>query len=140
MKVEKWLVFSILTFILIIASFNMIGSLSMIAIDKRRDISVLQTLGADSKMVKKIFLFEGLIAAGIGTLLGLLLGSTICLGQQYFHWLKLGGNSFVIDSYPIDVQFTDYFYVVLVMILIGIATAWFPAQRASKQLWDLKSS
>jgi lipoprotein-releasing system permease protein len=139
MKIEKWIVFSILTFILIIASFNMIGSLSMVAIDKKRDISVLQTLGANTVMIKQIFLLEGLIAAVIGTLLGLFLGTLICAGQKYFHWLKLGGNSFVIDAYPINLQALDFVRVILVMMLIGIATSWFPAQRAAQQTWDLKS-
>ncbi len=139
MKIEKWIVFSILTFILIIASFNMIGSLSMVAIDKKRDISVLQTLGANATMIKQIFLLEGLIAASIGTLLGLFFGTLICAGQKYFHWLKLGGNSFVIDDYPVDLQALDFVRVIIVMMLIGIATSWFPAQRAAQQTWDLKS-
>ncbi len=138
MKIEKWVVFSILSFILIIASFNMIGSLSMVAIDKKKDIGVLQTLGADSSLIKNIFLLEGMIAAGFGTLIGLTIGLLICLLQQHFHLLKLGGNSFVVDAYPVDLQLFDVVKIIFVMLLIGIATSWMPAYRAAKQAIQFK--
>jgi lipoprotein-releasing system permease protein len=138
MKIEKWVVYSILSFILIIASFNMIGSLSMIAIDKRRDIGILRTFGADSKMVLHIFLLEGLIAAGFGALIGLVLGAIVCTAQIYFKIIKLGGNSFVVDAYPVTMQWFDFILVILTILLIGGITAWFPAQKASKQAMDLK--
>lgn len=138
MKIEKWVVYSILSFILIIASFNMIGSLSMIAIDKQRDQSILRTFGADSNLIRNIFLIEGLIAAGFGALIGLILGVSICAAQIYFKIIKLGGNSFVVDAYPVKIEIMDMILVIITIIFIGGITAWFPAQRASKQAMDLK--
>lgn len=138
MKIEKWVVYSILSFILIIASFNMIGSLSMIAIDKRRDTSVLRTLGADSKMIQKIFLLEGMIAASLGAFIGLILGAGVCAAQIYFHIIKLGGSSFVVDSYPVEMQWMDFILVIITILFIGFATAWLPAKRASQQVLELK--
>jgi lipoprotein-releasing system permease protein len=138
MKIEKWVVYSILSFILIIASFNMIGSLSMIAIDKQRDISILQTFGANSTLILRIFLLEGLIAAGFGAIIGLALGAIICAAQIYFKIIKLGGSSFVVDAYPVIMQWFDFILVIITILLIGLITAWFPAQKASKQMMDLK--
>ncbi|MEN9521906.1 MAG: hypothetical protein RL065_283 [Bacteroidota bacterium] len=138
MKIEKWVVYSILSFILIIASFNMIGSLSMIAIDKQRDQSILRTFGADGKLIRNIFLIEGLIAAGFGALIGLVLGVAVCLAQIQFKIIKLGGNSFVVDAYPVKIEWMDIVLVIITIVFIGGITAWFPAQRASKQAMNLK--
>ncbi|MFM2047898.1 MAG: hypothetical protein RI955_444 [Bacteroidota bacterium] len=138
MKIEKWVVYSILSFILIIASFNMIGSLSMIAIDKQRDQSILRTFGADAKLIRNIFLIEGLIAAGFGAIIGLVLGVSICAAQIYFKIIKLGGSSFVVDAYPVKIELMDIVLVIITIVFIGGITAWFPAQRASKQAMDLK--
>jgi lipoprotein-releasing system permease protein len=138
MKIEKWVVYSILSFILIIASFNMIGSLSMIAIDKQRDQSILRTFGADAKLIRNIFLIEGLIAAGFGAIIGLVLGVSICAAQIYFKIIKLGGSSFVVDAYPVKIELMDIVLVIVTIVFIGGITAWFPAQRASKQAMDLK--
>lgn len=130
MKSEKWAVFLILTFILIIATFNIISSLTMLVIEKKKDISILHSMGADSRLLRRIFLTEGLFITGIGAGLGLALGYIICFLQQQFSLIKLGnGGSFVIDAYPIHMQALDFLYVLLTVFVIGLIAAWYPSQR-----------
>jgi len=135
MKSEKWAVFFILTFILIIAAFNMIGSLSMLIIDKKKDIAVLWSLGADKPMIKKIFFTEGLMISLFGGLLGLLLGGLIALAQQYFGLIKLGGGegTYIVDAYPVKVQLMDFISVLATVLLIGALTTWYPVRQISKR-------
>ena len=130
MKSEKWAVFLILTFILIIATFNVISSLTMLVIEKKKDISILHSMGADSRLLRRIFLTEGLFITGIGAGIGLALGFIICFLQQQFSLIKLGnGGSFVIDAYPIHMQALDFVYVLLTVFMIGLIAAWYPSQR-----------
>jgi lipoprotein-releasing system permease protein len=135
MKSEKWAVFFILTFILIIAAFNMIGSLSMLIIDKKKDIAVLWSLGADKPMIKKIFFTEGLMISLFGGLLGLLLGGLIALAQQYFGLIKLGGGegTYIVDAYPVKVHLMDFISVLATVLLIGALTTWYPVRQISKR-------
>lgn len=121
MRSEKWAIFIILTFILIMASFNIIGSLSMLIIDKRKDISVLGFLGADQMLLRKLFLAEGLLISGAGGLVGLAAGIVIVLLQQQFGILKLGGDdgAFVIDAYPVALQWLDVAAVFVAVVVIG---------------------
>jgi lipoprotein-releasing system permease protein len=139
MRLEKWIIYAVLTLILIIAAFNMIGALTMLVLEKRKDISVLQSLGADKNLIKKIFLSEGLLLALTGAGTGIVLALIICLLQLKFKIIKLVGNSFLIDYFPVRLVFTDFLLVTATGLLIAFAASWFPAQKASQQLFNLKS-
>ena len=130
LRIEKWLTILLLVFILIIASFNVIGSLSMLIIDKREDIRILSHMGADEAMIRRIFLFEGWLISSIGTLSGLVLGVLICLGQQHYGWLKLGtGSEYIISAYPVQVQMPDIALVAAIVLVLGFVAAWYPAHK-----------
>ena len=135
MKSEKWAVFFILAMILVIAAFNMIGSLSMLIVDKKKDISVLWSLGATKKQIKRIFFTEGLMISLAGGLLGLLLGGLLALLQQEFGLIRLGGGegTYIVDAYPVRVQLLDFIYVMTTVIIIGAATTWYPVRQISKK-------
>jgi lipoprotein-releasing system permease protein len=135
MKSEKWAVFLILTFILFIASFSVVGSLSMLILDKQKDIGILRGMGADKKTIRQIFFFEGLLISLSGAVAGLLLGLSVCFVQQEFGLIKLQGvGSFIINAYPVKLMATDFLYVFLTIVLIGVGAAWVPVQRIGKQL------
>ncbi len=135
MKSEKWAVFLILTFILIIASFSVVGSLSMLILDKQKDIGILRSMGAGNKVIKQIFFIEGLLISLSGAALGLLLGLLVCFVQQQFGLIKLqGGGSFIISAYPVKLIATDFLYVFITITFIGIGAAWLPVQRIGSQL------
>ena len=130
LRIEKWLTVLLLVFILIVASFNIIGSLSMLIIDKREDIRILSHMGADERMIRRIFLLEGWFISSLGTLSGLIIGVLICLGQQHFGWLKLGsGAEYVISAYPVQVQATDIVLVGVIVLLLGFVAAWYPTRK-----------
>ncbi len=131
MQIEKWMTFLILAFILMIASFNVIGSLSMLIIDKQENIRTLRSLGADSRFVQQVFLFEGWFIAAIGAGGGLLLGVLLCLLQQTFGFIKLGhaAGSFVVDAYPVRVELVDIAAVAAVVTLLGFLTSWYPVRK-----------
>jgi len=139
MKIEKWAIYAVLTLILIIAAFNMISALTMLVLEKRKDISVLQSLGADKSMILKIFLSEGLILAISGAAVGLLLATIIAAVQIKFKLIKLAGNSFLIDYFPVKLIATDYFLVAGTALIIAFTAAWFPANKAAKQNFELRS-
>lgn len=121
MRSEKWAVFFILVFILIVASFNDIGSLTMLIIDKQKDIAILKSMGTPMTTVKKIFLFQGMLISGYGGIGGIITGLIICFLQQQFGIISLAGTgSFVIDAYPVKIMFTDIFYVLLIVLCIGL--------------------
>ena len=130
LRIEKWLTVLLLVFILIIASFNVIGSLSMLIIDKREDIRILSHMGADEAMIRRIFLLEGWFISSLGTLSGLVLGVLVCLGQQHFGWLKLGsGADYVISAYPVQVQLPDIALVAAIVLALGFVAAWYPTRK-----------
>lgn len=131
MRSEKWAIFLILTFIILIAAFNMIGSVSMLVIDKRKDIAVLWSMGASLGMIQKIFLNQGILLTAAGTLLGLALGALVCWLQQHFGLIQLQGvdGSFVISAYPVMMQWQDFVYVLLTVMIIGLAASVLPARR-----------
>jgi lipoprotein-releasing system permease protein len=135
MKSEKWAVFLILTFILIVASFNVIGSLTMLILDKQKDIGILRSMGARDATIKQIFFFEGLLISLTGAFSGLLLGLLVCILQQKFGLVKLqGGGSFIINAYPVKLIATDFLYVFITISLIGTAAAWLPVRRIAAKL------
>jgi ABC-type lipoprotein release transport system permease subunit len=127
MKIEKWITFLILSFILLIASFNIIGSLSMLIIDKKSDISTLESLGANKKQIRRIFLFEGWMISATGAIFGIILGTAICLLQEFFGLLKLG-NGFVVDAYPISTNFMDIVLIFFTVLLMGFIAALYPVK------------
>lgn len=130
LRIEKWLTILLLVFILLIASFNIIGSLSMLIIDKREDIRILSDLGADEPTIRRIFLLEGWFISALGTLLGIIIGVLVCLGQQHFGWLKLGtGSEYIISVYPVQVQIADILLVAAVVLALGFVAAWYPSRK-----------
>jgi lipoprotein-releasing system permease protein len=139
MRLEKWVIYAVLTLILIIAAFNMIGALTMLVLEKRKDISVLKSLGADKGLIKKIFLSEGLLLATTGAGTGILLALIICFLQVKFKIIKLVGNSFLIDYFPVKLVFTDFILVTLTAFIISFIASWFPAKKASQQIFNLKT-
>jgi lipoprotein-releasing system permease protein len=138
MQTEKWVVYAILSFIMIIAAFNLIGSLYMLVIDKARDISILKAMGSSRGMIRRIFLAEGILLSMAGAALGAFLALIICLVQKEFGIIGLQGNSFIIDAYPVSMHVHDFLLVFITIILIAILASLYPAGRASGQLMDLK--
>lgn len=130
MESEKFAVFLILVFILILASFNMIGSVSILIVEKKKDIAVLKSMGADKKLVSRLFFYEGLMISLIGTLAGLTLGFVILCLQQHFGLISLGGGQgdFIIDAYPVKMNILDFIYVFLTVQLIGMIASWYPVK------------
>ena len=133
MQSEKWAIFFILAFILVIASFNILGSLSMLIIDKKADIAILQSMGANQKLVRTIFLFEGWMISLSGAFLGLIFGVLICWIQMEFGILKIPGNdgSFIFSSYPVEIRFSDLVAIFLLVTGIGFLAAWYPIRFIS---------
>ncbi len=130
LKTEKWAVYFILSFILIIAIFNIIGSLTMLIIEKKKDIGILSALGADNKTIRNVFLLEGILITMLGAFAGLALGGIICLLQQKFGFIKLDNSeSFLINSYPVDMQTTDFLYVLAIVFAIGFFAAWYASSK-----------
>ncbi|MCK5078626.1 MAG: ABC transporter permease, partial [Bacteroidales bacterium] len=140
MNAEKWAIFLILAFILMIATFNVIGSLTMLIIDKQKDIAVLHSLGANSRLIKRIFLLEGLLISLTGALAGLILGGLLSWVQQEFGIIRLGQGEgfFIIDAYPVEVRGIDFLYVFLTVFVIGYFAAWLPARKISRKSLERK--
>jgi len=127
LKTEKLWVFIILAFILIIATFNIVGSLSMLIIDKQKDIAILHNIGAEIKSVQKIFMYEGVLITVLGATIGLALGTIICLIQIKFKIVEMNGN-FVVDSYPVSLQVSDYLSILTCVLVIGFLASWYPVR------------
>lgn len=137
MEVEKLISYIFLTFILLIACFNVIGSLSMLIIDKRADVVTLRNLGADNQLISRIFLFEGCLISLFGALIGIVLGLTLCLVQQEFGLIGLGGTgegSFIIDAYPVSVHLQDVILVFITVWVVGFLSVWYPVRYLSRRL------
>ncbi|MDD3812774.1 MAG: FtsX-like permease family protein, partial [Bacteroidales bacterium] len=140
MASEKWIIFLIMTFILFIASFNTISSLSLLLLEKKADMNTLQSLGAREAMVRQVFLWEGILVTALGLIIGLLAGALICLLQQHFGLVRLpGSGSFVIDAYPVKMLFTDFLLVTLMVGVIGLIAAYIPI-RIMKRRYFLPGS
>ena len=139
MKAEKLAVYLILTFILIMATFNMIGALSMLIIDKRKDISLLKAMGADTSLVKKIFINEGLLVSVVGGILGFLLGIAAVLVQQHFGIIRLGNGegNYIIDAYPVALEMTDVVLVFVTITVIGSIASFFTANKSIEKMEDV---
>jgi len=141
MKSEKWAIFLILSFILIIAAFNTVGSLSMLILDKRKDISVLHSMGASKRLIKRIFLVEGLLISFTGALLGITLGFLLCWIQITFGLVKLGdANSFIVPYYPVKILLIDFVGVFATVLIIGLFSAWYPVKQMSSRYLNQRIS
>ena len=136
MEIEKLISYLFLTFILTIACFNVIGSLSMLILDKREDAETLRNLGADDRLIARIFLFEGRVISVFGAIAGIALGLLLCFLQQRFGLISLGGGngSFVVDAYPVSVHATDIILVFITVITVGFLSVWYPVRYLSKRL------
>lgn len=134
MKSEKWAVFLILSFIILIAAFNVVGSLMMLILDKRPDIAILQAMGASPRVIQQIFFVEGLIISVGGAFFGLLAGVVACLLQLEYGFLKLGteGSTFVVSSYPVEMQMGDFVFTWLVVLAIGLIASIIPARQLAR--------
>ncbi|MDN5285631.1 MAG: FtsX-like permease family protein [Mucilaginibacter sp.] len=135
---ERWAVYMILTFVLIIAIFNIIGSLTMLVIDKRKDIAILSSLGANKQTIQGIFFFEGMMISLIGCVVGIALGLAFCLVQQYFGLIKMGTQMSVIDAYPIDLVISDFGLVFLTVGAISVIASGISARLSIKGLDEIK--
>jgi len=135
---ERWAIFMILTFVVIIAAFNIIGTLTMLVIDKRKDIAILTSLGADKKLIKGIFFFEGMLISLAGCITGLIVGLIFCILQQHYGFIKIGGSTTIIDAYPVDIKLTDIGLVFLTVMLISAIASAISARLSIKGLDDIK--
>jgi len=133
MRSERLAIFFILTLILLIASFNIIGSLTMLIIEKERDIEILKSLGADNNLIRKIFIVEGWLISIIGATTGILLGFLVCWLQQTYGLIKLQSDSLIMDSYPVLMKLKDFIIVPGTVLLIGYWAAWYPVRFLTKK-------
>ncbi len=135
MKSEKWAIFLILSFILLIATFNLIGSLSMLILDKKKDIAILYSMGANEKTIKRIFRVEGMMISVFGALTGLILGALLCWVQMEFGLIRLGSeaNAFIVPYYPVKMEIMDFVSVFGIVLAIGFFTSWYPVRQITKQ-------
>ena len=142
MEIEKFISYLFLTFILAIACFNVIGSLSMLILDKRDDVETLRNLGAGDQLITRIFLFEGRMISVFGASIGIVLGLLLCFLQQRFGLISLGGGngSFVVDAYPVSVHLTDVLLVFVTVIAVGFLSVWYPVKYLSRRLLSATSS
>lgn len=138
MRIEKWIIYAILSLILVVAAFNMVGALTMLVLEKKQDISVLHALGANKNFIQKIFLSEGLllgiIGGGVGMLLALLIGTL----QIKYHLIPLQGNTFMIDYFPVKMVMSDFLLVALTVMVIALIASWIPARKAALQQFVLR--
>lgn len=138
MRLEKWAIYAVLTLILIIAAFNMVSALTMLVLEKKQDIGILQSMGTTASQIKKIFLAEGMLLAGIGAAAGMGIALIICFLQVKFKLIKLQGGSFLIDYFPVKIIATDLLLVAGTSIAIALMASWFPAFKAARQPIELR--
>ena len=138
MRIEKWIIYAILSLILIVAAFNMVGALTMLVLEKKHDITVLHALGASRNFIQKIFLSEGLLLAVIGGGAGMLLAFLIGFLQIKFHLIPLQGSTFMIDYFPVKMVLSDFLLVALTVLIIALIASWIPARKAALQQFVLR--
>ncbi|MBQ6432587.1 MAG: ABC transporter permease [Bacteroidaceae bacterium] len=136
MQVEKFIAYLFLSFILLVASFNIIGSLSMLMIDKKDNVQTLRALGADDRQISQIFLLEGWLISGIGAAMGIAQGLLLCYLQMTFGFVKLGHSegSYIVDAYPVSVHATDLLIIFATVLAVGLVAVWFPVRRMTRTL------
>lgn len=135
MQIEKWITFLIVIFILLIASFNVIGALSMLIIDKEDEIRILRNIGASDKMIRNIFACEGMLVSGIGAVSGIVIGVILCLLQERYGFITLGSDSsaYIVSSYPVELHWLDVLCAALAVFVIGIITTIYPLSVLNKR-------
>jgi len=139
MGTEKWVIYVVLSLILVVAAFNMVGALTMLVWEKQKDIHVLKALGANDGLIQKIFLSEGLLLALMGGIGGILLAVIICTIQIKYKLIPLQGGSFLIDYYPVKLVATDFLLVLSTIAIVAILASWLPARKAARQPIELRS-
>ena len=136
MQIEKWIIFAILALIMVVASFNLVGALTMLVLEKQKDIHVLHAMGATAGTIQKIFLSLSIVMAMTGAFIGGLIASCLIFLQTQFHFIQLQGVSFVIDYYPVKAIWTDYIAVIGLVVLIAIVAGWVPAKKAAGRIFE----
>jgi lipoprotein-releasing system permease protein len=139
MGTEKWFTYVVLTLILIVAAFNMVGALTMLVWEKQKDIHVLKALGASNRLVRRIFLIEGILLAAIGGATGILLAVLICVLQVKYKLVPLEGGSFLIDYYPVKMVASDFGLVLTTIMIVAVLASWIPARKAAAQPIELRT-
>lgn len=137
MQMEKWVIYILLSLILVVAAFTMIGSLTMLVLEKQKDIQVLKAMGAPSARIQAIFISEGFLLAGIGAGAGMLIALLICWLQQNYGLVKLEGGSFVISQYPVKIMLPDFLLVSATVVFVAFLASWIPARKAAAANMDL---
>lgn len=138
MRVEKWVIYAILSLILVVAAFNMVGALTMLVLEKKQDIAVLHALGASRLFIQKIFLTEGLLLGSIGGAIGMLLAFLLGWAQLKFHLIPLQGTTFMINYFPVKMVFSDFILVAVTVTIIALGASWIPAHKAAMQQFQLR--
>lgn len=139
MRLEKYAIYGIFILVLIVAAFNMIGALSMLVLEKQKDIQILQSMGATRGWIQKVFLTEGIVLAAIGAGIGMILALVICFLQLQYKLISLEGTSFVIDYYPVKLVAADFIIVAATVFTIAFLASWLPSRRAAGQPFELRN-
>jgi len=139
MNMERWVIYGVLCLILVVAAFNMIGALTMLVLEKQKDISVLHALGGNKKFIQRIFLCEGMLLALLGGGIGMLLALLIAWLQMQFHLIPLAGGSFLIDYFPVKLRLMDFLLVGATVFVIALIASWLPSRKAAAQEFSLRS-
>ena len=135
MQIEKLISYIFLTFILLVACFNIVGSLSMLIIEKRENMETLRSMGADNSTVANIFIYEGIIISAIGAVSGIIAGIALCLAQQRFGFISMGNTeSFVVNSYPVEIQAKDILTTFVTVLIVGITAVWLPVKMLTRKM------
>ena len=138
MQAEKWIIFCILALIMLVASFNLVGALTMLVLEKQKDIHVLNAMGATPWDIQKIFLLLSAVMALLGAFIGGGIASLFIWLQHKFHLIKLGGSSFIIDYYPIEPMVMDYVAVILLVVVIAVLAGWIPSRKAAAKIYEVR--
>ena len=136
MQIEKWIIFAILALIMVVASFNLVGALTMLVLEKQKDIHVLHAMGATAGTIQKIFLSLSIVMSMTGAFIGGLIASCLIFLQTQFHFIQLQGVSFIIDYYPVKAIWTDYLAVISLVVLIAFVAGWVPAKKAAGRIFE----
>jgi lipoprotein-releasing system permease protein len=139
MTLEKWAIYAILTLMLIVAAFTMIGGLTMLVLEKQKDIQVMKAMGANNGLIQKIFLSEGVLLAAIGMTSGIVLAVLFCWAQVKFKLITIPGATFLIDHYPVQLVASDFVLVIATVVIVATLASWFPSRKAALQPIELKS-
>jgi lipoprotein-releasing system permease protein/zinc transport system substrate-binding protein len=134
MKIEKWITYLMLSFILMVAIFNVVGSLSMLIIEKKEDAATLRSMGASRQLISSIFMLEGWMISFLGAVLGIVIGILLCYAQIYFGLIRLSSSTgtFVVDAYPVRIAITDIGFILATVLAFGWFSAWYPVRYALK--------